>query len=276
MGEDDIGSDGARSGRASAKPLWREVLSVPEILTSGPGMMVAAGAAPTGASRPVLVIPGFVTGDITTLPLRAFLRSLGHRPSGWGLGVNVGVAAHIAVGLDRMLVELAHRHGTTIDIVGWSAGGIMGRLLALHRTELVGQVISLGSPIELRPTDHNLGPIQAVTEQLFVTAPPHLDVHTIPVPSTTIWTDGDGVVPGRLCSQAIDERSESIEVRGTHMGLGTNPAALLVVADRLAQARPWRPFVPPRRLRWWYPSIDNHQIGSPDLPPENPRESCTS
>ena len=61
---------------------------------------------------------GFVTGDATTIALRAFLRVLGHRPIGWGLGINAGFADHIAAGLDRAVLDLSHKHGSTIDIIG--------------------------------------------------------------------------------------------------------------------------------------------------------------
>ena len=239
------------------RPIWAEILTAPELLLTLPGAAVAALAAPAGGARPVLVLPGFVTGDITTAPLRAFLRSLGHRPFGWGLGINVGVADHIAAGLDRLIQELAHRHGSTIDIVGWSAGGLLARLLSQHRQELVGQVITLGSPIRLRTGDSNIGLIQEIAGHLFVPIPPRIDVDEIPVPSTTIWTNGDGVVPGRLCRQTPGPTAECIQVRGTHLGLATNPAVMYAIADRLAQ-RPgaWQPFTPHRRLRWWYPSLE--------------------
>jgi len=240
-----------------ALPIWAEVLTGPELLLTVPGAAVAALAAPAGGARPVLVLPGFVTGDITTAPLRAFLRSLGHRPFGWGLGINVGVADHIAAGLDRLIQELAHRHGSTIDIVGWSAGGLLARLLAQHRQELIGQVITLGSPIRLRTGDSNIGLLQEIAGHLFVPTPPRIDVDEIPVPSTTIWTNQDGVVPGRLCRQTPGPTAECVQVRGTHLGLATNAAVLYAIADRLAQ-RPgaWQPFTPHQQLRWWYPSLE--------------------
>jgi pimeloyl-ACP methyl ester carboxylesterase len=242
-----------------ARSLLCELAAGPESLLSGPGVALAAALAPSGSTRPVLVLPGFSGGDISTMPLRSFLRALGHRPYGWGLGINVGVADHIAVGLDRVLQELAQQHGTTIDIVGWSAGGLLGRLLAQNRSELVGQVISLGSPIRLRETDHNLGMLTKIVGRLFVPLAPQVDVDSVPVPSTTIWTARDGVVPGELCKQTVDDRSEVIEVRGTHCGLGTNPAVIYAVADRLAQTGAWAPFDPPRRVRWWYGAIENHE-----------------
>ena len=255
--EGDIGDEREPEEDPRALPLWAEVLTVPELMLTAPGAAVAALAAPPGGARPVLVLPGFVTGDVTTLPLRAFLRSLGHRPAGWGLGLNVGVADHIAGGLDRLLQELAHRHGSTIDIVGWSAGGLLARLLAQHRRELVGQVISLGSPIRLRTGDSNIGLLQEVAGHLFVPTPPRIDVDSIPVPSTTVWTEQDGVVPGRLCRQTPGPTAECVQVRGTHCGLATNPSVMYVIADRLAQ-RPgeWQPFTPRPKLRWWYPSLE--------------------
>jgi pimeloyl-ACP methyl ester carboxylesterase len=239
------------------KPLAIEALSPAEMLLSIPGAAVAAAAAPAGGVRPVLVLPGFVTGDASTFVLRTFLRSLGHRPVGWGLGINVGVADHIAAGLDRAVLELSHKHGSTIDIVGWSAGGMLGRLLAQHRPELIGQVISLGSPIRLHTRTTNIGLLQEIAGRLFIPVPARVDVDDVPIPSTAVWTDYDGIVPGETCRQTVGPEAENVEVRGLHIGLGTNPSAMYVIADRLAQ-RPgsWEPFSPPAALSWWYPSIE--------------------
>lgn len=244
-----------------ARPLWSELASIPEVVAGLPGGFLAAAAAPIGSSRAVLVIPGFVTGDAVTVTLRTFLRSLGHRPSGWGLGLNVGASHHIAAGVDRLLQDMAQRHSTTVDIVGWSAGGVFGRILAQNRPELVGQVISLGSPIRLRPQQTNIGWLQDLVSRLFVTVPRHIDVDRVPVPSTTVWTRGDGVVPADLCRQTIGPNAEAVQVRGTHSALAFNPAVQYLIADRLAQhPGEWRPFAPTGMARWWYPSLENETI----------------
>ena len=53
---------------------------------------------------------------------------------------------------------------------------------------------------------------------------------------------------------APNPRAQNVEVRGTHVGLGFNPAVLAVVLDRLAQPEEsWRPFRPPMALGAWYP-----------------------
>ncbi len=234
--------------------LLGELRALPELLASPAAGAVIAYLAPVGAPHPVLVIPGFISGDSATFTLRMFLRSLGHRPHGWGLGLNVGAAHHVAEGIDRALTELYEEYRTPIDIVGWSAGGIIGRVLASHRTEMVRQVISMGTPIRMTTNQTNLAAVNEAFGRFFVKTPSKIDVDAVPVPSTAIWTRSDGVVPGELCRQTPGPRAESIEVRGSHVGLVSNPAVFYVIADRLAQHDDeWAPFVAPRRLRRLFP-----------------------
>jgi extradiol dioxygenase family protein len=51
------------------------------------------------------------------------------------------------------------------------------------------------------------------------------------------------------------QQSENVEVFASHIGLGLNPSAWWVVADRLAQAEgAWQRFEPPRsRARLFFP-----------------------
>ena len=57
------------------------------------------------------------------------------------------------------------------------------------------------------------------------------------------------------CIERTGPRTENIEVRGTHSGLGCNMAATIAVADRLAQpAGTWRPFVAPPLLKALFPA----------------------
>ena len=75
------------------------------------------------------------------------------------------------------------------------------------------------------------------------------------MPVTAVYTKADGVVAWQTCIQEDGDRRENVEVHGSHCGLGHNPAALWVVADRLAQpAGSWEPFSPPSPVRHLYPT----------------------
>jgi hypothetical protein len=57
-----------------------------------------------------------------------------------------------------------------------------------------------------------------------------------------------------VCLDVADGTHENVEVRGSHAGLGFNPAVLYVLADRLGQAdNEWRSFEPPIVGRCLYP-----------------------
>ncbi len=242
-------------------PLWREWQVVPEMLAFPMLAGLSALRAPRGASRPVLVLPGFIGSDYSTVGLRAYLSSIGHQPHGWGIGRNIGPASHIVTGIDSLLTELAERHDTKIDIVGWSLGGVFGRMLALNRPEMVNQVISLGSPIRLQREQSNVNGLFELMGAWwrFSASPKRLDIDRIPVPSTAVWTRSDGVVPGLSCRQTPSPIAETVEVRGSHCGLVYNSAVLRLIADRLAQpVGEWQPFAPQAGREGLYPSIENN------------------
>jgi hypothetical protein len=47
-------------------------------------------AGPKGDGRPILILPGLVNSDRSNLLMRRYLRRLGYRVEGWGLGPNLG------------------------------------------------------------------------------------------------------------------------------------------------------------------------------------------
>jgi hypothetical protein len=50
-------------------------------------------SAPRGDGHPVLVLPGFITSDVATTPLRRYLEALGYDTHAWELGRNLGPKA---------------------------------------------------------------------------------------------------------------------------------------------------------------------------------------
>ena len=207
--------------------------------------------------RPVFVLPGFLAGDGSTAPLRRNLEELGHTVYGWELGRNLGPTPAILDGMVERLDELNRRHGR-IDIVGWSLGGIFARELARLAPQTIRQVITLGSPFQIEtPTDSNASPVYRSLSHLHA---PHLEMRVpayvreeLPVPATSIYTRADGVVRWHHCLNHDTPFTENVE--GSHCGLGFNLAALLVVADRLAQPEDqWTPFRVRRKLRAFFPN----------------------
>jgi pimeloyl-ACP methyl ester carboxylesterase len=201
---------------------------------------------PAGDGHPVLVLPGLATSDFSTRPLRGFLRGLGYHVHGWRLGRNTGRAELLAQLVPR-LHELRARHERRISLVGWSLGGIYAREIAKLVPNDVRLVITLGSPFAGPPHASNATRLycwlsgRSATETpagIRLAEPP-------PVPASSIYSRSDGVVAWQSCLERVSDTTENIRVLGSHCGLGHNPLALAVVADRLAQAEgDWKPFAP--------------------------------
>lgn len=214
-----------------------------------------------GDRHPVLVLPGFTAGDRSTMALRATLRGWGYWVHGWRLGLNLGPTPGRVADVEARLLEVHGRHERPITLVGWSLGGIYARELARAHPEKVRQVISLGSPFRISPHDRSaLSPLvdrlfgKELLEEARLSFVPEAERPALPVPTTAIYSRTDGIVRWHLCIDAEGPERENIEVRGSHSGLGWNPAVLYALADRLAQPEgDWRPFQAPPALRRWFP-----------------------
>jgi pimeloyl-ACP methyl ester carboxylesterase len=254
-----------RPRRSGAPPLSlsvtdpaRAVVEFGLLLTSLP----LRRALPTGDGHPVLVLPGLLADDVSTLALRRILRGLGYRVHGWRLGRNIGPTPQAVTGMGDRLRDLHTRYGTPISVIGWSLGGIYARAMARRRSSSVRQVITLGSPFRL--TDRNQTRASAAFNRFShlhverTAAPLDLETEPLPVPATSIYSRYDGVVAWQACLDLRSPRAENIAVVGSHFGYGHNPAVVWAVADRLAQARgQWAPFQPPAALRPLFPRPDS-------------------
>src|SRR5688572_30436577 len=101
---------------------------------------------PRGDGHPVLVLPGLVASDISTRPLRGFLRNHGYAVQGWNLGRNFGPRPGVEQGMLDRIHELRKKYDRKVSLIGWSLGGVYARQLAKKLPEDVRQVITLGSP----------------------------------------------------------------------------------------------------------------------------------
>jgi hypothetical protein len=206
-----------------------------------------------GDRHPVLVLPGFTADDRSTAPLRWFLRSQGYWTHGWHLGSNYGPTQRIIQGLDERILEIYDRHERKVTVIGWSLGGLYARMLARRQPDSVRQVITLASPFRMVEGDHsNADRVWRSLQYRFpreILEDLYRDEDSKPplvVPSTAIYSRTDGVVQWYTCIERAGDQRENIEVRGSHSGLGWNPAVLMAIADRLAQPEgTWRPFRAP-------------------------------
>ena len=215
-------------------------------------------ALPGGDRHPVMVLPGLMGSDASTLVLRRILRGLGYPTHRWRQGVNIGPTRKILDGMHDRVQLLADQHAQPVSLIGWSLGGIFARRLARERPEAVRQVITLGGPFGL--TDKRQSRANALYE---VNADRHAERWELPipserepltVPSTAIYSRLDGIVAWGTALGQAGPRAENIEVWASHLGMALNPAVIWAIADRLAQpAGAWKPFRPPLYLRGVFP-----------------------
>lgn len=199
---------------------------------------------PRGNGHPVVVLPGFGAGDISTLPLRGYLRALGHDARGWGLGTNTG-DVHTCVGqMIARVARLADRSERKIPLVGWSLGGVIAREVARDRPDLVEQVITFGSPIIGGPRYTRPGAAYVANGRDMAAIDAIIAARNerpITVPITVIYSKGDGVVAWRACLDHLSPNVEHVEVDTTHLGLGLHHRVYIELARRLS-----RPSAPQR------------------------------
>ena len=200
---------------------------------------------PMGDGHRVLVLPGLAANDLTTLPMRAFLKDRGYQPSPWDQGLNLGPREGVLDALRARVRELFNLDRRKISLVGWSLGGVYARELAKEMPAMIRCVITLGSPFA--------GPPQATNAWwLFerVSGHPEPDAEmqaalrlAPPVPTTSIYSRTDGIVAWQCSLNPPGPLAENIEVHASHIGLGLNPLAMVAIADRLAQdPQRWTPF----------------------------------
>jgi len=234
--------------------LLLEGRALPE-LAAFVGALPMLNLAPRGDGHPVLVLPGLIASDISTRPLRAFLKGRGYDVHGWGLGRNFGPRPGIEASMLDKIRELRGASGRKISLVGWSLGGVYARQLAKQCPEDVRQVITLGTPFNGSPRATNAWRVYEYTSGRRADERPMGSLHEPPpVPTTAIFSRTDGICAWQCCVEKDGPQVESIEVDSSHCGLGHHPAVVYAVADRLAQPEgQWKRFARSGWRSWVFP-----------------------
>jgi pimeloyl-ACP methyl ester carboxylesterase len=231
-------------------PIWREGRAALE------GMdFLRRGRAPQremarGTGRPVLLIPGYMAGDGSLAPLAGRLRAAGHRPQGAAIAANMDCATRTTERLVERLKSITDAHGERAVVIGHSLGGVLGRLLATRRPDLVRDVVCLGSPLVTLDAVHPLvwahvrligalGDLGVpglmsrscltgeccAQSRLLARAPFPGEVGFL-----SVYSRRDGIVDWRAC---LDPEAEHAEVDSSHVGMGINTAVYRLLAERL-------------------------------------------
>lgn len=206
---------------------------------------------PKGDGHPVIVYPGLGTSDNSTHYLRNFLSNLKYAPYAWDMGRNFGPRNGLEVlltELDKKLLAVSNAHdGQKVSLIGWSLGGIYARELAKRNVAIVRQVITLGTPFKTDAGDTNATALYELLSGDKSHRDPELVKRlsqSVPVPFTSIYSKSDGVVAWQASIEDSGNYYENVEVPGaSHLGLGHNPIAMHIVADRLSQPENnWVPY----------------------------------
>lgn len=204
--------------------------------------------ADTDNRKIVLLIPGFIAGDVTLAPMANFCRWLGHRAVFGGIWSNSECPRETMRKLNARLVLTYEKFEHPIVVIGQSLGGVYAREMARENPEMVERVITLGSPIRLPRKTANYA-VEAVARSIAMLrgkaegcltesckcglilsdeSPPD-------VPTTHVYSRTDGVVHWDSCIDHSGAPSiENVEVMGSHVGMAFSPDVYRVIADRLA------------------------------------------
>lgn len=194
---------------------------------------------PRGTQHPVLILPGYGAGDGSTTILKAYLRLLGYRARGWGLGRNKGTVAELLPRVLKRLASFSRRTNQKVTLIGWSFGGYLARELARERPDLVRQVITLGTPVIGGPKYTVVAEsyrkrgidIEAIAAEVET----RNQIAVLETPVVAIYSRADAMVAWEACIDRQTPNVEHVEVKTTHFGLGFSPDVYKIIALRLTQ-----------------------------------------
>ena len=201
---------------------------------------------------PVMVLPGFGAGDMSTLPMRRFLSRQGFETCGWGLGTNRAGQGLITSldqlserwDVDRSLDKAreaevpaladkvadavtlkAKQQDTKFHLVGWSLGGFIAREVARDLPDYVQSVVTMGSPVFGGPKYTSAAPLFRARKVDLEWIEDEIEKrfeNPIQQPITAIYSKRDGVVGWQAAKDHLSPRAEHIEVNVSHLGMGLN------------------------------------------------------
>ena len=202
------------------------------------------------AEEPVILVPGFMAGDLTLHAMSRSLRRRGFRTYRAHIHANVGCTRTAADELEARIESIAIKRGSRVHVVGHSLGGMLARGLAVRRPDLISGIVTMGSPM-LAPGAHHLlltASVDLLCRLSSAGVPGLMAADCVagdcaresfhesrePLPAdvsfTAIYSRRDGIVDWRAC---IDPGAHAVEVTASHTGMALDPRVIEVVTDAL-------------------------------------------
>ena len=206
-----------------------------------------------GQGLGVLLVPGFGANDRSLAVTSAWLKARGYRPAGARVGFTVGCTTDLVDRVERALERHVAATGGPVVLLGQSRGGMVARLAAVRRPDLVRGLVMMGSPVvePLNAQRDVLAIARLLTRLSALGVPGLMDgdcltgtcftenftalAQPLEVPALSLYSRSDGIVPWQ-CSQ--DPHADCVEVRSTHTGMGFDPDVYTALDQRLRQ---WSP-----------------------------------
>jgi pimeloyl-ACP methyl ester carboxylesterase len=202
----------------------------------------------------VLLVPGFISGDVSLVCLGRSLRRAGLRTFRSRIGANLGCTEPMVSRLIRRLEAVAAAEGRPVALVGHSRGGMIVALAARRRPDLVAAVVVLAAPVtgSLSVAPH----VRAQLDVLFrlnrrglrwVLGEDCVTGHCADgvvrelaspfpasVPYTSVYSRNDAIIDWHAC---LDPAAERIEVTPGHTAMAVDAGVQQIVVERLAALR---------------------------------------
>ena len=200
-------------------PGWRRLSEASWLLSRAAYGIGHLGARGPEDGPPVLVIPGFIANDRTTMELRRAFAAAGFRTWPWESGWNMGARPDTIDRLAKRLDEISP--GQPVLVVGWSLGGVFARELARQHPDRVRAVVTLGSPFSQDPHLNNVWRLYEWVAGHPVDQPPIERISAKPpVPTLAIWSRKDGIIAPLAARGTPEESDKSVELSCNHMAFG--------------------------------------------------------
>ena len=240
------------NGLRRMPPIWREARMFRELSTLRRDPVFEGAGLPAGRGRPLFLIPGYMAGDASLVPMARAFKRAGWVPAHAGLRLNIGCASRMVAPLEAKLAAHVSATGQSAVIVGQSRGGSLGRLLAARRPDLVRALITLGSPhidpLSVHPfVLANLACVGCLGTAGF---PGLLSIACMrkagccagvrreagtklsgEMPFLSIYSRSDGIVDYRAC---WDPDARHMEIDSSHCGMSMNANVLRAIGDELS------------------------------------------